>query len=72
MTDAEALFICTERQANSGETQPRERAPAVSASPERAVFTQAGLNNVLTAQVQDKLTGESRREGCKTDVDNLL
>lgn len=40
--------------------------------PTRAVFTQAGLNNVLTAQVQDKLTGESRREGWKTDVDDLL
>lgn len=40
--------------------------------PTRAMFTQARLNNVLTAQVQDKLTGKSQREGWKTDVDNLL
>lgn len=64
------LFALSGRQTVGKHRRGRERRRLVP--PPRAVFTQAGLNNVLTAQVQDKLTGESWREGCKTDVDNLL
>lgn len=64
------LFAVSGRQTVGKRRRGKERHRFVP--PPRAVFTQARLNNVLTAQVQDKLTAESRREGWKTDVDNLL
>lgn len=64
------LFAVSGRQTAEKRRRGKERRRFVP--PTRAVFTQARLNNVSTAQVRDKLAGESRREGWKTDVDNLL